>query len=350
MVQRFLILHVVFVLASCARVQTLNLEKHKYSERPNHIIWFQIAGFSEEHIPLLRFNVTEAEYHTNLEKIDCLGKMWNFNLYKLRPDASKSFLSQVNGSRNIKESCEDFETKPAWAYLNDLGYVSSLFDSGATDDQSLEKSLKCPLNNTLDISNLRYYRTGPEILNDKGIKKSFHYQESAAGIKDTMAPGIYYDKSCQNNICYSSLSNNFKTLWGQLAKDHQKTFFLMRDFNFIKGLKKKDISYAKESLQELDRIISWVKAQKRDDVLILISSAETMNIEYPKEGKEWADFERSGKNILYKNASLMSPVLAVGPMSENFCGLFDESEMLKRLLHRPESKQFSWDLINPFSN
>ncbi|MBC7539266.1 MAG: hypothetical protein H7281_10625 [Bacteriovorax sp.] len=350
MIKRHLILLVVLALASCARVQTLNLEKHDYSERPHHIIWFQIAGFTEEHIPLLRFNIPEANYRTSLEKIDCLGKMWNFNLYELRPDSTRSFLSQLNGSKNIKGQCEDFETRPVWDYLSEIGYASSLFDSGATDDQSLEKALKCPLNNTLNTTKLRYYRMGPDAAGSSSGKKSFHYQDSIVGIQETMRPGIYYDKSCQKNICYSSISNNFKTLWGQFVKDQPDTFFLVRDFNFIKGLKKKDIGYAKESLQEIERIVAWVNAQKRDDVLILITGAESQNIEFPKEGKQWAEFERSGKNILYRNSSLMSPVMAAGPMSENFCGLFDESEMLKRVLHHPEKKQFNWDLLNPFTN
>jgi hypothetical protein len=350
MIKRLLILLVVLALAGCARVQTLNLEKHDYAERPHHIIWFQIAGFTEEHIPLLRFNVPEANYRTSLEKIDCLGKMWNFNLYELRPDSTKSFLSQLNGSKNIKGQCEDFGTRPVWDYLSEIGYASSLFESGANEDQSLEKALKCPQNNTLNTASLRYYRMGPDVLDNMGSKKSFHYQDSAAAIKESMVPGIYYDKSCQKNICYSSISNNFKTLWGQFIKEQQQTFFLVRDFNFIKGLKKKDIGYAKESLQEIERIISWVKAQKSDDVLILITGAESLNIEFPKEGKEWAEFERSGKNIIYRNSSLMSPVMASGPMAENFCGLFDESEMLKRVIYRPENKQFRWDLLNPFTN
>lgn len=350
MIKKLLTFLVVLAIASCARVQTLNLEKHDYGERPNHIIWFQIAGFSEEHIPLLRFNVPEANYHTNLEKVDCLGKMWNFNLYELRPDSTKSFLSQLNGSKNIKGQCGDFESRPVWDYLSELGYVSTLFESGANDDQSLENALKCPTNRTLDIGKLRYYRMGPEIRDGARSKKSFHYQDSASGVQETMRPGIYYDKSCQKNVCYSSLSNNFKTFWGQLIKEQAQTFFLVRDFNFLKGLKKKDIGYAKESLQEIERIIGWVNAQNRKDILILITGAESLPIEFPKEGKEWAEFERSGKNILYKNSSLMSPVLATGSMSENFCGLFDESEMLKRVLYRPERKQFSWDFLNPFSN
>jgi hypothetical protein len=345
----FNLLVVFFALAGCARVQTLNMEKHAYSERPHHIIWFQIAGFSEEHIPLLRFNIPDVNYKTSLEKVDCAGKMWNFNLYELRPDANRSFLSQVNGSKNIKGQCEDFESRPVWDYLTENGYTSSVFENGATDDISLERGLKCPQAGVVNTSKVRFYRMGPDATNLEGTgKKAFHYQDSLATIQESLYPGLYYDKSCQKNLCYSSISNNFKTLWGQMIKDQSQTFFLIRDFNFLKALKKKDITYAKESLQEVERIISWINSLKRDDVLVLVTGAESMNIEFPKEGKEWAEFERSGKNILYKNATLMSPVLAKGPMSENFCGLFEESEMLKRVIYRPEQKKFDWDLINPF--
>lgn len=349
MIQRIQKLLIVMLFVGCARVQTLNMEKHTYSERPHHIVWFQIAGFSEEHIPLLRFNVPEAGYRTSLEKIDCMGKMWNFNLYELRPDANKSFLSQVNGSKNIKGQCEDFGARPVWDYLSEMGYSASIFENGSSDDVSLEKSLKCPQRGFLDTNKIRFYRMGPDVnsLEGKG-KKAFHYQDSAAGIAESMNPGMYYDKSCQKNLCYSSISNNFKTLWSQFTKDQFQTFFLVRDFNFLKALKKKDISYAKESLQEIERIVGWINSQKRDDVLVIITGAESLNIEFPKEGKDWAEFERSGKNIIFKNSALMSPVMAQGPMSENFCGLFDESEMLKRVIYRPEGKQLNWDLINPF--
>lgn len=349
MIGKLYVLLALLSLVGCARVKTLNLEKHDYSERPHHVIWIQMAGFSEEHIPLLRFNVPEATYRTSLEKIDCLGKIWNYNLYELRPDAAKSFLSQINGSKNVKGQCTDFDNRPIWSYMSEMGYSSSILESGAAVEQSLEQSIKCPQNITLDLSKLRYYRMGPESNGDATVvRKTFHYQDSVNGIRESTNPGLYYDKSCQKSICYSSLSNNFKTLWSQIVKNQSKTFFMLRDFNFLKALKKKDISYAKESLQEIERIVGWIKAQKRDDILILITGAESLNLEFPKEGKEWAEYEKSGKNLIYKNASLMSPALASGPMSENFCGLFEESEILKRIIYSPEKKQFSWDLLNPF--
>lgn len=339
----------IFLLASmafgCARVQTLNMAPHEYSERPKHIVWIQLAGFSEEHIPLLRFNVAEASYKTSLEQVDCVGKMWNFNLYQLRPEANKSFLSQVSGSKNIKGTCEDYNSAPAWSLLEDIGYNASILETGAAPVQTLEKSLECANNKTIDLSKLRYYRMGPDVAT---TQKAFHYQDSPELARDSLQPGLYYDRSCQKGICYSSLSNNFKHLWGLSIKDRPKTFFIVRDFNFQNALKKKDLSLAKESLQEIDRMMASLLRLKASEILIVISGAEAMPIEFPLQGKEWAEFEKTGKNVIYKNPSLMSPVLASGAMAENFCGIFDESEMLKRVIYKPEDKKFNWDSVNPF--
>lgn len=343
--KRILALFVMFLASGCARVQTLNLVPHEYSQRPDHIIWIQVAGFSEEQIPLLRFNVAEANHKTSLEQVDCVGKMWNFNLYDLRPDANKSFLSQINGSKNIKGTCEDYTILPSWKFLEDIGYSVSILESGADANQSLEKSLGCSNNKTIDLAKMRLYRMGPDVT---GSQKTFHYQDSPDQSKESLKTGLYYDRSCQKGICYSSLANNFRSLWNMNSRDHRRTVFVVRDFNFQNAIKKKDISLAKESLQEIDRVVSAIKHEKGDDLLIVISGAESMMLEFPKKGKEWADFEKTGKNLIFKNSSLMSPVLAKGAMSENFCGIFDESEMLKRMIYRPEDKKFNWDSVNPF--
>jgi hypothetical protein len=349
MIQRIFKLMTAFLVLGCARVQTLNMEPHAYSERPRHIVWVQIAGFSEEHLPLLKFNVPDVSNKTSFENADCVGKLWAFNLYELRPDAGKSFLSQLNGSRNIKGRCEDFIAKSAWGHLNEMGYASSILENGSGDDNSLERSMKCPQSGGITPDKISFYRMGPESNAETGEvwKKSFHYQDSAESISNSIKPGIYYDKSCQKNVCYSSISNNFKTLWLQTMKERNSSFFLVRDFNFQKALRKKDIVFAKESLLEVERIMNIIRSAKRDDILVLVTGAESLNVEFPKEGKEWAEFERSGKNMIFRNSALQSPVFAKGPMSENFCGMFDESEMLKRILYRPEHKKFNWDLLNP---
>jgi hypothetical protein len=346
---KFIAAVICVLLIGCARVQTLNLEQHNYSERPKHVFWIQIAGFSEEHIPLLRYNIADAQYRTELEKVDCVGKMYNFNLYQLRPLAHESFLSQELGTKNIKSQCDDYSVKPIWDYFHDLGYASAIFEDGALENQTLEKSFTCSNQSILDFSKIRFYRMGPDISASK-IARPFHYQDQLGLLKENLSTGLYYDKSCQKNNCYSTLSNNIKSIWGQFTKEKMQTFFLVREFNYLKALKKKDVGYAKEVLQDIERLLHWIKNQKRDDILVVVSGAESVGIDYPLEGKEWAEFEKTGKNIFYKNSFLMSPVLAVGPMSENFCGVFEESELMKRLLTHPARKQFSWDYINPLSN
>lgn len=343
--KRFLLPVLLISIVGCARVQTLNLQPHAYSERPKHIIWIQIAGFSENHLPLLRFNVADATHKTNLEQVDCVGKMWNFNLYQLRPEASRSFISQMTGSKNVKGTCEDYESKGATSYLKDIGYEVAFLETGANADQTLEKSLGCSNNSTLDLTKMRFYKMGASTT---GVLKTFHYQDSPEQVSESMAPGMYFDRSCQKGLCYSGLSNNFKTLWTRLTKDRLKTFFIVRDFNFQKAMKKKDLTLAKEALLELDRIVGSLPADKAAETLVIISGAESLPMEFPLQGKEWADFEKTGKNVIYKNSALMSPVLARGAMSENFCGIFDEAEMLKRVIYKPENKTFNWDSVNPF--
>ncbi len=346
--KRFLFSLFILTFIGCARVQTLNLIPHHYSERPKQIVWIQVAGFSEEHIPLLKYNVSEASHKTNLEQVDCVGKMWNFNLYELRPDASKSFLSQMNGSKNINGSCSDFESVPSWSYLEELGYGVGVLENGASADQSFEKSLGCSNNKTIDLARMRYWKMG---LASSFSQKTFHYQDSVEQSRSVMNPGLYYDRSCQKGICYSTLSNNFKMLWSSMQKTNSKTFFIVRDFNFQNALKKKDISLAKEYLQEIDRLILSINQDaknNKDEILVVVSGAEVLPIEFPLQGKEWSNFEKTGKNVIYKNSGLMSPVLASGAMSENFCGIFDESEMLKRMIYKPGRKVFNPDSINPF--
>lgn len=336
---------ILLALSGCARVQTLSMQPHDYSERPEKIVWFQIAGLSEEHIPLLKFNTADSSYKTAFEQVSCMGKMWNYNLYELRPDARNSFLSQLTGSKNIKGGCEDYEQQSVWGLLAEVNYRAGILEAGSTDTQSMEASLSCAQNKTLDINSVRLWRMGKTA---DAAKKSFHYQDPPNVLAESMQPNVYYDRSCQKGICFSSLSNNFKTLWTLMNSESSRNIFVVRDFNFQAALKKKDINFAKESLQEIDRMITLVRKDNPQKVLVIISGAESMPLEYPSQGKEWAEFEKSGKNLGFKKPSLMSPVMAAGPMAENFCGIFDESEMLKRVLHKPEKKQFSWDYINPF--
>ncbi len=338
-------LFLILTLLGCARTQTLNLVPHQYSERPNHIVWIQLAGFSEEHIPLLKFNVSDAEFKTNLEQVDCVGKMWSFNLFQLRPSAHLSFLSQLTGTKNIQGSCSDFDRAPLWTKLEEIGYSTSILENGAVGSQSLESSTVCSGFKFLNLEKERFFRMGPDL---DSSKKSFHYQDSLEQLNQYTKAGLYYDRSCQKGVCYSALSNNFKSLWQQVTKTNSKTLFVIRDFNFQKALLKKDLGLAKESLLEIDRIVGELRKNQNKELLIVVSGGESLPLEFPLQGKQWAEFEKNGKNLFYKSSSLIAPVLASGAMAENFCGIFDEAEMYNRLLYKPNEKKFNWDYLKPF--
>ena len=67
-------------------------------------------------------------------------------------------------------------------------------------------------------------------------------------------------------------------------------------------------------------------------MLIIFSGSGSKNFEFPGPGRSWFDYEKSGKNIIYKKDSLMSPIIATGASSENFCGIYHEAGVFKRLL------------------
>lgn len=114
--------------------------------------------------------------------------------------------------------------------------MKAFLESGAAAEQSLEKSLGCSNNKMINVADMRFYKMSADAT---GSYKNFHYQDSPDQVTESMKPGLHFDRSCQKGICYSSLSNNFKTLWTRLTKDRLKTFFIVRDFNFQNALRKK---------------------------------------------------------------------------------------------------------------
>ncbi len=308
----FLMILVIFTGLACTRLQTINLKPHNYSQSPNKIIWIQLAGFTDQHLPLLRFDNPDMDYRTQFETFDCIGKMWNFNLFELRPQAGTSFLSQINGSKNIKNICEDFTKLPVWNFLSEEGYNTTILENGASASETLERILTCGESVKYGMKNIQYVRMGPE---QKNGVTSFHFQDP-----QNITPGLYYDKSCQKGICYSSFFNNAKKLISSFGSGNTRHFYLLREFSYQKSLKKKDISQTKEILQDIEKLLAWVDSLKRDDILILVSGAEGIELDFPKEGKEWAEYEKTSKNLNIRNATLLSSIFAKGPMSENFCG------------------------------
>ena len=169
--------------------------------------------------------------------------------------------------------------------------------------------------------------------------EAFHYQG-----KGRFRPGrFYYDKSCEGKNCYSTLLSNISFLYSHFRREGGGHFFLVRDFSYEKALKEKNIPKARKILTELEEVMRYFYAQwpegkggalrKKDGgTLFLVTSAGPRGVEFPLQGLKWSMFEKQGKNALFRRQALLAPVMASGARAENFCGIFEESEVLRRLL------------------
>lgn len=334
----------ILLFSSCTKFSTLNMKPHRFEQTPTKIIWFQIAGFTEEHLAMLRFGQANSTAKTSFEKMTCSGKSWNYNLYNIRPTSHESFLSQYTGKANVKGSCDDFTLKPIWSYLEEAGFKTGALEIGATNDESLKKAWSCAKSGESFRNSLVLWSMSKA---PKGSTSFFHYQEKESAANEGT---IYYDKACQKNRCYSSILSNAQTLFDEFSKGRKPYLFIIRDFSFEKALAQKQISEAREILSEIEKSLELIKTKTEndDDTLILLTSAASHHFEFPLQGKQWAEFEQSGAHIIYHRPSLISPVLSEGARAENFCGIFDESDIFSRLIREEEKASKGLNLFNVF--
>lgn len=326
--------------SGCARVQTLNMEKHKYSERPENVVWIQVPGLSVEQLALLRLNTKNAIEKTSLESAQCIGSAWNYNLFEMQPESRKGLISQVNGSQNIKGTCDDFIQKPVWRYFKEMGYNTAVFEQVNTLEESVLRAKSCGSSETYINSEDTFLVMSPQKFLNEG---EFHRLEKTWGKK-----GIAFDQACLSGACVSTLEANVQDFYQDWAKLNAKNFLLVRTQNLERALKSKDLSKVKESLSEVHRLVNFFRSKITSRSLLVVSSSAAIGVEYPLQAKEWGEFERSGKFFNFKATQLTSPVFAFGAMAENFCGMYSESDVLKRILYIPPGKKFDWDYVIPF--
>ena len=309
----------IALVLGCTSSKTVNLQQHDFDQRSKQVIWFMIEGLHEEHLTLLKTNSNTLRERTSFEKALCFGKIWNFNLFQLRPRPFLGLLSQVTGSKNMTNSCDGLEKEPIWDIFHTLGYKSVILESAISVEDSFESSNRCQQKDFLSKSTLvRMYQ-------EEG--KAFHFQ------RDIMLSqgDILYDESCQKDVCFASFSNNAKAIWERIEESEQ-FFFVLRIGNYQKAMENKNITRAGEILTDINRLIEFFLTAEGNP-LILVSSSGARNVEFPQRGQNWENFQEGA--ILYKRSSLMSPVWASGPGAENFCGIYEESDIYNRILWRP---------------
>lgn len=331
---------IYFLIIGCSQVNTLNFQRHNFNVTPTQIVWFQIAGLSDEHLAFLKFSLPSSDSKIIFEEMSCGGRLWNYNLYNLRPDAHQGFLSQIVGKKNINGTCEDFTNEPIWNYFDQIGFQTVILENGATEKSSLDQRKSCLETNSAFLSKVALWK----MMEGQESDEKFHYTEN----QELLKGHVSYDKSCRKNNCYSSLVNNSQAILEKLLKKNSNYFLLIRDFSFLESLNKKEITNAKDKLIELERAINLFveKARNNPEMMVLITSSAPLALEFPNAGKNWSEFDKKGTNILFHQSSLISPVFSYGARSENFCGLFEEAQVFERAVVSPQKSGVSLPIFN----
>ena len=307
-------------------------------------MWFQIAGLDAEHLAMLRYGLPNVENKTELENAVCIGNAWSFNLYHLRPPAPLSFLSQVTGKKDVNGSCEDWNHRPVWNFFAQSSYASGMIEIDGRANETVVAARDCGDN-------------GKNFLG----KTTFWLMHASAPANTTpylpieeqrFEPGqVYWDRSCNSRGCGSSLSTVLSSLYAPFAKQSPKHVFIIRDYSYLHALERKDLVMAREILRELDRSISpFMKvAEGGDDLLVVVTGGAALDLDMPQEGKEWQQFEKSGASVIARKGKLSVPVFAQGARAENFCGIYEESQIFERILSGSKQQGLELKIINPFN-
>ena len=310
---------------SCSFYGSINLKQHVFDQSPQKIIWLHFAGLDEEHISLLKFFYQNTQLKTSFEHATCMGQAWRYNLYQLRPNHYASFLSQALGTQNITHTCQDYHLPPLWSYLAPHGYQTGILENVANPKLSLTHAQDCGQKKFLQHTVLWAMRANPD-------GHSFHAQKQSQ-----FQPGkTYYDQSCSKaNGCYHSLLDNIQALLQNYFQGSYNYLFIARDDTLFRYLSARKLQQAKNYLLEIERVFDYfVQLQKIDpDMLVLLTTSESLPVELPRRGREWRSFVAGKDNLIYHKSSTLSPVWALGVRAENFCGLYEEAEILRRTLH-----------------
>jgi protein-arginine kinase activator protein McsA len=330
------------VLVSCAQVTSLNLKKHQFGQLPTKIIWIQVAGFNDEHLALLKYSYPSSDTRTSFENFLCVGKAWEYNLFQLRPSAQASFMSQITGKKKIRSKCDDYQLKPIWAYMLENGYKAGVFEGEMSLKESLLQANNCKNNKFL--KDITLWKMSKKTKKDQG--ELFHLSEKK-GFKNNK---IYFDRSCSTGECFSTFARNIESVYGTFSKNNDNHLFLIRNTSFQKALVGNKISRAKEELGQINQVISYFHklAEKRNDMLVLLTSAAPRGVEFPRSGKQWERFENKRNTKIDKRTKLIASVMASGARAENFCGIYEQSQIMSRIFSGAKQQGLELAIINPF--
>jgi hypothetical protein len=312
----------LFFILACSQVNRIGLKRHSFSAQPRKIIWLQVDGFDLSHLGLFQFSELGKTNRSELEDFLCLGKAWEFNLNTIAPTAQVSMANQLQGSVSLAKGCSQFENLPYWSSLNQEKNFEVLFVQEGAAGFSLEALNKCEKKQNWFNGITQIDRE----LNPEGAK--YHPSQSTVLSRG----GLYVDQSCQQESgCFTELSQVVDSIRNTLFKNTSKFVIHIQDFSYAKHLKSKNYKEVVRKLEDYANIKKSLEQNyKEEELLFLITGSKSMSILFPESGGFWKDFYQKKISLPnYPSGSI--PVLATGARAENFCGIFHQEDLLKRM-------------------
>lgn len=322
----FLITHVVLGLSltSCAFwKQEIGGKKHQFGTRPTKIVWLQLSGLSYSHFAFSKMGQSIFEKSLEIEDVTCIGKTWDYNLFNLSPDEFSTAELQLSGSRNDKVKCEE---KPfIWKEMERFGFTSGLYVRNQMRSIDNREYIQCIEG---EENRVVLWKSEPT---KETAKESFHYLEKK---KNYFLNYTYQDKGCRNDQCNSEFSKVVISLYENFFKRRDFFFFNVMDLSYRDLVAKKDSVQIQNYLDEVNSIIRFFKNLKDENVLLLISLIDPLEIEIPEKVSDWNNLN---KNLNHARKSLQSEVYAFGASSEKFCGVYHGGEIKGKIIQGVES-------------
>lgn len=336
MLKKYFLIQFLLILltCSCSRVPTLNASLHEYSLLKEKIIWLQVAGVSEDFLSIYKYNEPVKTELSWINSLNCTGKAWRHNLYEMRPSSKDSTISQLFGTKNVKNYCQNRDELIHWNKFREDQNKIFVLENKVPDSESFESLISC-----LGFPKWKVWKMSSKIGGEP--KEFFHYTDKVED--DEFLNTVVYDKSCQNNECASTLLENYKYISQNFSTDIKPGLLLIRDYSLISLIQERNNRLIREKLSEIAEIIKH--ATKYSNTLLLVTGVRPYTVELPVTQLEWTEYFNNFKSIKFKENALFTSVWAQGPSAENFCGLMDESEILFRLNFVPPARKINLDLF-----
>jgi hypothetical protein len=270
----------------------------------------------------------------------CPGNIWNYSVSELRPAPRISSLNQLLGKSDIKGTCDEMAKINFAQWPNQYGMENIIIEHGyGRSEQSLLQTQCESFENS--IKNTWFFSMSKSLPNMTA--QFFHHREKLEG-----TPAVYFDRSCQAQAeCHTTLGDNLKFILDQFIQKRKNIFLLIRDHSVFNALKAGNNLLARENLYALDKILKGLISSSKlpHSTLVLVTGVAPHPIEIPIKGEQWAQFEKKGQNLQFKNQSIIAPLFAWGANAENFCGTHALNSIKEKVLWVSKEKKFRLDMF-----